>query len=193
MSRTREKSSPRLLPRAVTVRIYRALLENQASFFGAQMTAMDNATRNAGDMVKKIRLRYNRTRQAMITKDDARSSGRRACDPDLTGFHSARNRRIRSRRRMVNIPNATGRITQVISSRRRRQVRQLPAADPRRAQDNQQRQPPRARSRPAARREHPVRCIAMDISARALCAARRSPTPASRSRCRFARARSGAS
>jgi F-type H+-transporting ATPase subunit gamma len=58
-----------LLPRAVAVRIYRALLENQASFFGAQMSAMDNATRNAGDMVKKYTLRYNRTRQAMITKE----------------------------------------------------------------------------------------------------------------------------
>jgi len=58
-----------LLPRAVAVRIYRALLENQASFFGAQMTAMDNATRNAGDMVKRYTLRYNRTRQAMITKE----------------------------------------------------------------------------------------------------------------------------
>jgi F-type H+-transporting ATPase subunit gamma len=58
-----------LLPRAVAVRIYRALLENQASFFGAQMTAMDNATRNAGDMAKKYTLRYNRTRQAMITKE----------------------------------------------------------------------------------------------------------------------------
>jgi len=58
-----------LLPRAVTVRIYRALLENAASFFGAQMSAMDNATRNAGDMVKKYTLRYNRTRQAMITKE----------------------------------------------------------------------------------------------------------------------------
>jgi F-type H+-transporting ATPase subunit gamma len=58
-----------LLPRAVTVRIYRGLLENAASFFGAQMSAMDNATRNAGDMVKKYTLRYNRTRQAMITKE----------------------------------------------------------------------------------------------------------------------------
>jgi F-type H+-transporting ATPase subunit gamma len=58
-----------LLPRAVAVRIYRALLENMASFFGAQMSAMDNATRNAGDMVKKYTLRYNRTRQAMITKE----------------------------------------------------------------------------------------------------------------------------
>jgi len=58
-----------LLPRAVTVRIYRALLENVASFFGAQMSAMDNATRNAGEMVKKYTLRYNRTRQAMITKE----------------------------------------------------------------------------------------------------------------------------
>jgi F-type H+-transporting ATPase subunit gamma len=58
-----------LLPQAVTVRIYRALLENMASFFGAQMSAMDNATRNAGEMAKKYTLRYNRTRQAMITKE----------------------------------------------------------------------------------------------------------------------------
>jgi F-type H+-transporting ATPase subunit gamma len=58
-----------LLPQAVTVRIYRALLENMASFFGSQMSAMDNATRNAGEMVKKYTLRYNRTRQAMITKE----------------------------------------------------------------------------------------------------------------------------
>ncbi len=58
-----------LLPRALTVRVYRALLENAASFFGAQMSAMDNATRNAGEMVKKYTLRYNRTRQAMITKE----------------------------------------------------------------------------------------------------------------------------
>ena len=58
-----------LLPRAVTVRIYRGLLENVASFFGAQMSAMDNATRNAGEMAKKYTLRYNRTRQAMITKE----------------------------------------------------------------------------------------------------------------------------
>jgi F-type H+-transporting ATPase subunit gamma len=58
-----------LLPRAVGVRIYRALLENAASFFGSQMSAMENATRNAGEMVKKYTLRYNRTRQAMITKE----------------------------------------------------------------------------------------------------------------------------
>ena len=58
-----------LLPRAVTVRVYRGLLENGASFYGAQMSAMDNATRNAGEMVKKYTLRYNRTRQAMITKE----------------------------------------------------------------------------------------------------------------------------
>jgi F-type H+-transporting ATPase subunit gamma len=59
----------RLLPQALTVRIYRALLENAASFFGAQMSAMDSATRNAGEMVQKYTLRYNRTRQAMITKE----------------------------------------------------------------------------------------------------------------------------
>jgi F-type H+-transporting ATPase subunit gamma len=59
----------RLLPSAVTARIYRALLENMASFYGAQMSAMDNATRNAGDMIRRQTLRYNRTRQAMITKE----------------------------------------------------------------------------------------------------------------------------
>ncbi len=58
-----------LLPQAIAVRIYRALLENMASFFGSQMSAMDNATRNAGEMVKKYTQRYNRTRQAMITKE----------------------------------------------------------------------------------------------------------------------------
>ena len=58
-----------LLPRNISVQIFRALLENSASFYGAQMSAMDNATRNAGDMIKKQTLRYNRTRQAMITKE----------------------------------------------------------------------------------------------------------------------------
>ncbi len=58
-----------LLPRNISVQIFRALLENTASFYGAQMSAMDNATRNAGDMIKKQTLRYNRTRQAMITKE----------------------------------------------------------------------------------------------------------------------------
>jgi F-type H+-transporting ATPase subunit gamma len=58
-----------LLPSAVAARIYRALLENMASFYGAQMSAMDSATRNAGEMIKKQTLRYNRTRQAMITKE----------------------------------------------------------------------------------------------------------------------------
>jgi F-type H+-transporting ATPase subunit gamma len=58
-----------LLPRNVAVQIFRALLENAASFYGAQMTAMDNATRNAGEMIRKQTLSYNRTRQAMITKE----------------------------------------------------------------------------------------------------------------------------
>ena len=58
-----------LLPTAVAVRVYRALLENNASFYGSQMSAMDNATRNAGEMIKKQTQRYNRTRQAMITKE----------------------------------------------------------------------------------------------------------------------------
>src|ERR1700704_5679569 len=58
-----------LLPRNIAVQIFRALLENAASFYGAQMSAMDNATRNAGDMIRKKTLIYNRTRQAMITKE----------------------------------------------------------------------------------------------------------------------------
>jgi F-type H+-transporting ATPase subunit gamma len=58
-----------LLPRNLAVQVFRALLENNASFYGAQMTAMDNATRNAGDMIRKQTLIYNRTRQAMITKE----------------------------------------------------------------------------------------------------------------------------
>jgi F-type H+-transporting ATPase subunit gamma len=58
-----------LLPRNIAVQIFRALLENMASFYGAQMTAMDNATRNAGDMIRRQRLMMNRTRQAMITKE----------------------------------------------------------------------------------------------------------------------------
>jgi F-type H+-transporting ATPase subunit gamma len=58
-----------LLPRNIAVQIFRALLENTASFYGAQMSAMDNATRNAGEMIRKQTLTYNRTRQAIITKE----------------------------------------------------------------------------------------------------------------------------
>jgi F-type H+-transporting ATPase subunit gamma len=58
-----------LLPSNLAVQIFRALLENNASFYGAQMSAMDNATRNAGEMIRKQTLTYNRTRQAMITKE----------------------------------------------------------------------------------------------------------------------------
>jgi F-type H+-transporting ATPase subunit gamma len=58
-----------LLPRNIAVQIFRAIMENAASFYGAQMSAMDNATRNAGEMIRKQTLTYNRTRQAMITKE----------------------------------------------------------------------------------------------------------------------------
>jgi F-type H+-transporting ATPase subunit gamma len=58
-----------LLPRNLAVQVFRALLENAASFYGAQMSAMDNATRNASDMIRRQTLLYNRTRQAMITKE----------------------------------------------------------------------------------------------------------------------------
>src|SRR6267154_1130643 len=59
----------RLLPRNLAVQVFRALLENNASFYGSQMSAMDNATRNAGEMIRKQTLVYTRTRQAMITKE----------------------------------------------------------------------------------------------------------------------------
>ena len=58
-----------LLPRNIGVQVYRALLENAASEQGARMMAMDSATRNAGDMIDRLTLTYNRTRQAMITKE----------------------------------------------------------------------------------------------------------------------------
>jgi len=58
-----------LLPRNIAVQVYRALLENQAGFYGSQMTAMDNATRNAGDMINRLTIQYNRTRQAAITTE----------------------------------------------------------------------------------------------------------------------------
>ncbi|MDC7784148.1 F0F1 ATP synthase subunit gamma [Rhodoplanes sp. TEM] len=58
-----------LLPLNISVQVFKALLENAASFYGAQMSAMDNATRNAGEMIRKQTLKYNRTRQAMITSE----------------------------------------------------------------------------------------------------------------------------
>jgi F-type H+-transporting ATPase subunit gamma len=59
----------RLLPQALAIQVYRALLESAAGEHGARMTAMDNATRNAGDMIKRLTLNYNRARQANITKE----------------------------------------------------------------------------------------------------------------------------
>ncbi|EFH13006.1 F0F1 ATP synthase subunit gamma [Pseudoroseomonas cervicalis] len=58
-----------ILPKNLAIQVYRALLENAAGFFGSQMNAMDSATRNAGDMINKLTLTYNRTRQANITKE----------------------------------------------------------------------------------------------------------------------------
>jgi F-type H+-transporting ATPase subunit gamma len=58
-----------LLPRNLAIQVYRALLENNAGFYGSQMNAMDSATRNAGEMINKLTLNYNRTRQANITKE----------------------------------------------------------------------------------------------------------------------------
>jgi F-type H+-transporting ATPase subunit gamma len=59
----------RLLPQALAIQLYHALLESAAGFQAAQMTAMDSATRNAGDMIKRLTLNYNRARQANITKE----------------------------------------------------------------------------------------------------------------------------
>jgi F-type H+-transporting ATPase subunit gamma len=58
-----------LLPRNLTVQVFKALLENAASEQGARMAAMDNATRNAGEMIDSLTLSYNRQRQAQITKE----------------------------------------------------------------------------------------------------------------------------
>jgi len=58
-----------LLPRNITTQLFSAMLENQAGFFASQMTAMDNATRNAGDMINALTILKNRTRQAQITKE----------------------------------------------------------------------------------------------------------------------------
>ncbi len=58
-----------LLPKNIAVQLYRALLENLAGFYGSQMTAMDNATRNAGDVINKLSIKYNRQRQAAITTE----------------------------------------------------------------------------------------------------------------------------
>ena len=69
MSPTRRTILGELLPRNIAVQIYRALLENQAGFYGSQMTAMDNATRNAGDMINQLSIQYNRQRQAVITTE----------------------------------------------------------------------------------------------------------------------------
>ena len=66
---TEEEILAALLPRNLAVQLFRALLENSASEHGARMTAMDNATRNAGDMIDNLTLTYNRTRQAVITSE----------------------------------------------------------------------------------------------------------------------------
>jgi F-type H+-transporting ATPase subunit gamma len=65
----REAVLESLLPRYLSTKIYRALLESQASFFGAQMSAMESATKNASDLIGQLTLLYNRTRQAVITKE----------------------------------------------------------------------------------------------------------------------------
>ena len=69
MEPERTSCSTTLLPANLSMQIFRALLESYASEQGARMTAMDNATRNAGDMIDRLTLTYNRSRQAAITKE----------------------------------------------------------------------------------------------------------------------------
>ena len=69
MTADEEEILASLLPRGVATQIFSALLENGASEQGARMSAMDNATRNAGDMIDSLTLSYNRARQAQITKE----------------------------------------------------------------------------------------------------------------------------
>jgi len=108
-----------LLPKNLAVQIYTALLENAASEQGARMTAMDNATRNAGEMIDRLTLNYNRTRQAAITKELMRSSpAPRRCEGPRNFGDMAR--------------NSIGKITQVIGGRRR-PFRRRAAGDPDRA------------------------------------------------------------
>lgn len=64
-----EEILTKLLPRNLAIQVYRALLESGAGFYGSQMAAMDSATRNAGQMINKLTLNYNRTRQANITRE----------------------------------------------------------------------------------------------------------------------------
>lgn len=64
-----EEILARILPQNLAIQVYRALLDSAAGFYGSQMTAMDNATRNAGEMINKLTLNYNRTRQANITRE----------------------------------------------------------------------------------------------------------------------------
>ena len=64
-----EEVLEKILPKNFIVQIYKSVLESRASEQGARMTAMDNATRNAGEMIDSLSLKYNRQRQAMITKE----------------------------------------------------------------------------------------------------------------------------
>ena len=64
-----EEVLSKILPKNFIVQIYKSILESRASEQGARMTAMDNATRNAGEMIDSLSLKYNRQRQAMITKE----------------------------------------------------------------------------------------------------------------------------
>ena len=65
----REEIVTGLIPKSLRVQLFKAVLDSNAAFNGAQMTAMDKATENAGELLKELKLAYNRTRQAAITKE----------------------------------------------------------------------------------------------------------------------------
>src|SRR5262249_24534094 len=140
-----------LLPRNISVQIFAALLENGASFYGAQMTAMDNATRNAGEMIRKQTLTYNRTRQAMITKELIEIiSGAEAVRRPANPYLGAITRTIHGQSSWARYPGHR--------RRRRRAFRGASAAHSRCARDQESGSPSRARSRAASRRVDRANC-----------------------------------
>jgi hypothetical protein len=173
MSRKRTKSC-RACCRAIGGAGLPGASENNASFYGAQMSAMDNATRNAGDMIRKQTLIYNRTRQAMITKEPLKSSpAPRRCNgdrPDQTDGCLE----IRIRRRSLwphRQPDRTHHAGH--RRRRRRAVRRISARHSERDRDQERRQPSGVEV--AHLGESTVRTIAMDTT-EGLVRGQKSPT-----------------
>ena len=185
-SRRRSEIFNQLLPRYVEVQVYRALLESNAAFFAAQMTAMDTATKNSADMIGSLTLYMNKVRQAAITREiievvsgaagavaDVRimaTANKQQVGQNRSGHRSGRRRRVRGRPPAGDLQRAAhpgGRPRRPRRDRRHRRGRAAP------------RREPRARGRDEADRRHAARHERRSISA-------------SRLRCRSARRRSAA-